>query len=467
MSLPDFMSQMGFDMSFVPEEDLKGSLFRSRRALAARRRLREAAEVPSAGANFLADTHAFLLNPVDTVKRRALSVTRHLHWHEDGDAEEEESEEKEEGRHGDRDQDHHGHHHGHHGESEDEGLPCSGEIAGAAEDTFFTGALGFGVLGDMCMYQNFDRMSLPCQSTVTDLHELREQYWREESDAMGPGFNRLHHRGPPLPAVLMLFAVLPLAFVAGRKWKRSVVRRRQMHSVLSALDKNPALKAQVEAEAGVAVPSASDMDCPARRLSLCRVLFAVVGAFFTAMFVTVTSVMVASSIVVGLGNEDAATGEMQYPPAPVALSILAATVIFEVVGVTMLARACRARALRRNQDLATLAEATPTASAPPTYTAVIYSNNNTNDGTAARSPAAAATAARDNVVVAINNMRKSIGGLARGLTRPRAGSAAVTGSVAEGGYTVLPADDVAHMAIVTGVPVTAQQQQGTPGVNWI
>jgi hypothetical protein len=133
---------------------------------------------------------------------------------------------------------------------------------------------------------------------------------------------------------------------------------------------------------------------------------------------------------------------------------------------------CRARALRRRPDPdAPPAEATASASAPPTYTAVIYSNNDsTNSGNSSSnaSPAAAAAAARDNVVVAINNMRKSIGGLARGLTRPRnQGAAAAAGGVAEGGYTVLPADDVAHMAIVTGVPVTAQQQQGTPGVNWI
>ena len=64
---------------------------------------------------------------------------------------------------------------------EDEGamvdMPCphSEEEEDLAEDTFFTGALGFGVMGDMCMYQNFDTLSLPCQSTITDLHELREQ----------------------------------------------------------------------------------------------------------------------------------------------------------------------------------------------------------------------------------------------------------------------------------------------------
>ena len=61
---------------------------------------------------------------------------------------------------------------------EDEGpmvdMPCP-EDEDLVEDTFFTGALGFGVMGDMCMYQNFDTLSLPCQSTITDLHELREQ----------------------------------------------------------------------------------------------------------------------------------------------------------------------------------------------------------------------------------------------------------------------------------------------------
>ena len=70
----------------------------------------------------------------------------------------------------------------------------------------------------------------------------------------------------------------------------------------------------------------------------------------------------------------------------------------------------------------------------PTFTAVLLrgptdNNNDSGDKGSIQSPASpqptgSSAMARDNVVVAINNMRKSITGLTRGLTRPRTPSAA-------------------------------------------
>jgi hypothetical protein len=36
-------------------------------------------------------------------------------------------------------------------------------------------------MGDMCIYSNFDKLDLNCQSAVADLHMMRQQYWREDT----------------------------------------------------------------------------------------------------------------------------------------------------------------------------------------------------------------------------------------------------------------------------------------------
>jgi len=502
ISLPDFMSQMGFDISFMPAED-EGEFInggrRHRRNLAAVNK----PTAKTAVSSFMKDVHTLLIDPIATTKRH---VGRKLWFGRDSDSDSEGEEEEGEEHH---------HHHGHHDEGsesggpprgppgfmsgpppppdspefveltpyneEDEGdmdMPCphSEEEEDLAEDTFFTGALGFGVMGDMCMYQNFDTLSLPCQSTITDLHELREQYWNEEYEMnAGPGYGggRWHHHAHPGMALLFWFCAIPLMFLLGRKLKRKMIKRQQVMNVLSAIEKNPALKAQVEAEAGMSLPNLQE-PC---RFNVCRFLLTAVAAFFTSLLVTITSVMVASTIVVNLRREDPMTGEVHYPPPEAALGILFTTVLIEVVAVAVLVRTCRRMRMNRRQhdniQYDPSAPAMPAQAQSPTFTAVLLrgSTDNNNDSgdksCSIQSPstptAGPSAAARDNVVVAINNMRKSITGLTRGLTRTRTPSAA---AAAEGGYSVLPAEDNINMTIVTGVPITAQQQQGA-GVNWI
>lgn len=55
-----------------------------------------------------------------------------------------------------------------------------------AEDTTFMGSLGFGPSGDMCLYQNYAKLSLPCQEAVQTVHLLRQQYWQEEQEIASP-----------------------------------------------------------------------------------------------------------------------------------------------------------------------------------------------------------------------------------------------------------------------------------------
>lgn len=518
ISLPDFMSQMGFDISFMPAEEEGEFINGGRRH---RRRNLAAVHKPSAS-SFMKDVHTLLIDPIATTKRHVGRKLWFGHggrdWESDSEGEDEEGEEHR-----------HHHDHGHHDEGsvsggapayvegnpgtpelvemtnnneEEEGgemvdMPCphSQEEEDLAEDTFFTGALGFGVMGDMCMYQNFDTLSLPCQSTITDLHELREQYWNEEYEMNeGPGYGggRWHHHAHPGVALLFWFCAIPLMFMLGRKLKRKMIKRQQVINVLSAIEKNPALKAQVEAEAGMSLPNLQE-PC---RFNVCRFFLTAIAAFFTSLFVTITSVMVASNIVVSLRKEDPLTGEAQYPPPEAALGILFATVVVEVVAVAMLIRTCRRMRMNRRQQSnnnvqydaasAPVMSATANMMQPqsPTFTAVLlrgHSSDNNNDSehgdykgtsinqstsSSAGTTTATSAMARDNVVVAINNMRKSITGLTRGLTT-RSSRTPSAAAAAEGGYSVLPADEV-NMTIVTGVPITAQQQQGSAaGVNWI
>ena len=48
----------------------------------------------------------------------------------------------------------------------------------------FVESLGYGDAGNMCMYDNFQKLAAPCQSSVADLHSLTQQHWREKSLAI-------------------------------------------------------------------------------------------------------------------------------------------------------------------------------------------------------------------------------------------------------------------------------------------
>lgn len=112
----------------------------------------------------------------------------------------------------------------------------------AQEDTLFEGSLGYGFMGDMCIYQNFENLAPSCQSSVADLHMLRSQYWEEESQWNG----RMGHRGRPhqMSAFLWVLIMMGFFFGIGISLRRRRLAMKDTRAILNAIQANPALTAQ-------------------------------------------------------------------------------------------------------------------------------------------------------------------------------------------------------------------------------
>lgn len=110
------------------------------------------------------------------------------------------------------------------------------------EDTLFEGSLGYGLMGDMCMYQNFENLAPSCQSSVADLHMLRSQYWEEESFANG----RMGNRGRPHGMFVFLWVLIMIGFSLGIgiSLRRRRLAKKDTRAILNAIRANPALAAQ-------------------------------------------------------------------------------------------------------------------------------------------------------------------------------------------------------------------------------
>lgn len=95
-------------------------------------------------------------------------------------------------------------------------------------------------MGDICLYQNFQQLSDPCQKSIADLHILRAEYWREDS------FSRHHgpHHHPHGFHMLYFLALLLLTLVTAKLYRKRYIKRVQMMTIISAIESNPALKAQ-------------------------------------------------------------------------------------------------------------------------------------------------------------------------------------------------------------------------------
>lgn len=204
--------------------------------------------------------------------------------------------------HGARHQDpRHGPNHDHHGRP----LPPP-----PPEMSMYTGSLGFGSQGDSCMYSKFDTLSSPCQNAILDMYALRSDYEQEVIQSSG------HHcHGHFLLIVLALFVISRIFM---RKHRQ---RRQQVVSLLKALEANPALKAQVEAETGVQVPPAPN--CSGAKC--CRKLIKAISIFILSVllgfFLVIFSLVVAGNIIqmMAVNTE---TGEVSYPEPSTALLIV-------------------------------------------------------------------------------------------------------------------------------------------------
>jgi hypothetical protein len=147
----------------------------------------------------------------------------------DGDSD---SDDEEEG----HDHDHHGHdHHGHdHHDHDHHDHHHHHQIE---EDVWFSGSLGFGQDGDMCLYENFPKVSSQCQLAVRDLHALRSTYWQQELNS---------REGPPMGHPCFLFLLVSAAFLFFLVFYNLKTRkmRKLNRAVMDAIESNPHLRAQ-------------------------------------------------------------------------------------------------------------------------------------------------------------------------------------------------------------------------------
>ena len=130
-----------------------------------------------------------------------------------------------------------GNHHGHNDRDRRRGPPHSPVM----DDYLFVGSLGYGDAGDMCMYDNFQKLAAPCQSSVFDLNKLRQQHWKEKSIADyrpgGPGFF-----ASLFVSFLMFSGILEHYRYLSRKKKRD--NEKDAIATLELIDADPALNAQ-------------------------------------------------------------------------------------------------------------------------------------------------------------------------------------------------------------------------------
>lgn len=209
------------------------------------------------------------------------------------------------------------------------------------EDTYFPGALGFGASGDYCLYENAENLSPPCAQAIVDVYALREQYWSSYTEAQQPH----HHHHPVMGLVFVGLILLVLV-----KKIMHAPRHRQIHKLLSALNDQPELKAQLESQLNMEIPKPrSATCCGGERNSFARRLFFALSyvffAFFASTFIAITSLEMTAGIVDGMEKnapEDA-------PPVSLfaVLIILTAIVVGQLLLLRMAMRAV-GRLWRRN-----------------------------------------------------------------------------------------------------------------------
>eukprot|EP00595_Chromulina_sp_UTEXLB2642_P000273 CAMPEP_0196762440 /NCGR_PEP_ID=MMETSP1095-20130614/1947_1 /TAXON_ID=96789 ORGANISM="Chromulina nebulosa, Strain UTEXLB2642" /NCGR_SAMPLE_ID=MMETSP1095 /ASSEMBLY_ACC=CAM_ASM_000446 /LENGTH=622 /DNA_ID=CAMNT_0042113337 /DNA_START=316 /DNA_END=2184 /DNA_ORIENTATION=- len=269
------------------------------------------------------------------------------HFHEDSDSEsdgESDSDsdsEEEDPMHDGRHQHHH-HGHRHH---------TSSNVIG--DDNTYSGALGFGANTDMCLYQNFDKLSTPCQNAIVDVYEIRNDYWHQSAPNNGCG-----------AFMWLAFALIGvLLFKAFKRYRRRD-RVEKVQTVLKTLHDHPELKSTVEGLSGVSVPE------PMPKCGGCKCLkglLLVIVSLLSAFLIAMSSLMISIAIIDGLTTVDSTTGEIQPPSVFVAILVLLAVSTVEATAFVMIVKGCR-KARPSNQSIE--------VSAPVLVEPV---NNNTNN----------------------------------------------------------------------------------------
>jgi len=295
----------------------------------------------------------------------------------------------------------------------------------------------------MCMYQHAPALSPPCLDAMEGLYDLRADFW---SESQGQG--KHCHGG------FVLGALLVLLFVALRRCCLST-RRRQVRSLLTALNTHPELKAAVEAETGLTVPlPSSGCPCPAtgtsrrggghRRVLNCLFRAAKVCAFLAfvllaSLAISLSSLEITIRLVQSMdASNDANGGNYTSPLAALLLLFSVCTVQLALLALLVkgVKRCCRPRV-----------------------------NNNTNTTPAPSAPFEPSPSSNGGGLVGA-----FVGGLEQGLAIStqylhRASSSVRGGTYSEGYEPLLTAEDreegreMISQTYARPMPIKAQEQQ--------
>lgn len=179
-------------------------------------------------------------------------------------------------------------------------------------------ALGFGSDGDMCMLDNFERLSTSCQDSIDDLTMMIDDFDMDDEEGC-----------PVMPFVLlMLVLMLAVRCIARR---RMVERRDSIQTTLAAIHASPDLKAKVEAASGMPLPPT----LPACRSRMAvamaaqpwyvKVLY-VLGMFVVSFLIVANAMLITGAIVNGIYMDQ------EEDPSPVVVLLLLFSVLtLEVV----------------------------------------------------------------------------------------------------------------------------------------
>lgn len=197
----------------------------------------------------------------------------------------------------------------------------------AMTDTVFKGLLGFGDVGDRCVYQNMESMSSPCQQAILNHFTQRQAYW-EETQALFPsaGSPPGQDHGHGAMFLLMLVALMFGCFLKRQQCKK----RKQIMTILRAVQANPSLKSAVEAEAGVQMSdlppcifeqfseAPSSQSTAPRGLEICctfvKCVLYTILATILGIVVAIVSIVVTMSLIESFSPSDE-VGQTIYPSA--------------------------------------------------------------------------------------------------------------------------------------------------------
>ena len=104
------------------------------------------------------------------------------------------------------------------------------------KDKLFTGALGYGDTGDVCMTVNFEKLSPECQSSISELRTMRNTFWREDNFAARSANHR--HRNDDDNCWVGHVVIIAVLLICRNRYQRHTMR------IIKALRANPALLAQ-------------------------------------------------------------------------------------------------------------------------------------------------------------------------------------------------------------------------------